>query len=132
MSATSPATATWPLISGGSPTVFVSDMNRAVRFYNETLGLKIAYRAGDHFCMIDAGQGFQIGLHPPATNAAAPGTNGAVQIGLNVTKPIEEATAALESRGVKFHGPIVDDKAVKLAFFNDPDGNVLYLCEVKA
>jgi len=27
--------------------------------------------------------------------------------------------------------PIVDDDQVKLAFFTDPDGNDLYLCEVK-
>jgi catechol 2,3-dioxygenase-like lactoylglutathione lyase family enzyme len=120
-----------PLISGGSPTVFVTDMNRAVRFYNETLGLKIAYRADNHFCMIDAGDGLQIGLHPPGKNVPPPGTNGAVQIGLNVAQPIEEVVATLRRRGVNFHGPVIDDFAVKLAFFNDPDGNVLYLCEIK-
>jgi hypothetical protein len=27
-------------------------------------------------------------------------------------------------------GAVVDDGAVKLAFFHDPDGNELYLCEV--
>jgi catechol 2,3-dioxygenase-like lactoylglutathione lyase family enzyme len=56
------ADAVAPFIYGGSPTVFVTDMSRAVRFYNERLGLKIADRAGDQFCMIDAGDGFQIGL----------------------------------------------------------------------
>jgi catechol 2,3-dioxygenase-like lactoylglutathione lyase family enzyme len=128
-----PATAqqTAPLISGGSPTVFVTNLDRAVRFFNETLGLKIAYRADDHFCMIDAGEGCLIGLHPPGPNTPKPGSNGGTQIGLTVGQPIESVVKTLTSRGVKFTGPVIDDKAVKLAFFTDPDGNVLYLCEVK-
>jgi catechol 2,3-dioxygenase-like lactoylglutathione lyase family enzyme len=123
-------TAAERMIKGGNATVFVSDMDRAVRFYNETLGLKIAYRAGDHFCMIDAGAGFLIGLHPPASNAAKPGTSGSIQIGLDVQEPIQDVVDSLRTRGVNFHGPVIDDSAVKLAFFNDPDGNVLYLCQV--
>ena len=120
------------MIRGGSPTIFVTDMNRAVRFYNETLGLKIAYRAAEKFCMIDAGDGFMIGLHPPGEHAGTPGTNGATQVGLNVSQPIQDVVDALRKRGVNFHGPVIDDQgSVKLAFFNDPDGNTLYLCEVK-
>jgi hypothetical protein len=38
--------------------------------------------------------------------------------------------AKLEQRGVSFHGPIIDDEQVRLAFFGDPDGNALYLCQV--
>lgn len=41
---------------------------------------------------------------------------------------------ALQQKGVSFReekgGPVVDDGPVKLAFFSDPDGNDLYLCEV--
>jgi len=123
-------TAQQGMISGGTPTVFVSNMERAVRFYTETLGLRLEYRAGDHFAMIDAGGGTKIGLHPPSEKAAKPGTRGSVEIGLNVTVPIQEAVNALTARGVKFHGPVVDDTQVKLAFFSDPDGTPLYLCEV--
>ena len=128
-----PQTATQSLISGGSPTIFVTDMDRAVRFYTETLGLGLKFRAGDHFAMIDAGQGFTLGLHPPGKNAGSPGTSGSIQVGLNVAQPIEQVVETLQSRGVKFDeigdGPIVDDGAVKLAFFGDPDGNALYLCQ---
>jgi len=35
------------MFSGGNVTVYVSNMDRAVRFYSETLGLKLAYRFGD-------------------------------------------------------------------------------------
>ena len=125
---TSPTT---KLIEGGSPTIFISEMNRAVRFYTQTLGLTIAYRAGDHFCMIDAGGGLMIGLHPPGEHTPTPGAEGGTQVGLDVAQPIESVVNELRGRGVNFHGPVIDDSAVKLAFFNDPDGNVLYLCEVK-
>ena len=127
-------TATQPLISGGSPTVFVTDMDRAVQFYTETLGLALKFRADDHFAMIDAGQGFIIGLHPPGKKAGAPGTSGSIQVGLNVTQPIEKVVEALQARGLTFDesggSAVVDDGAVKLAFFGDPDGNALYLCQV--
>ena len=123
-------TRTAPLIDGASPTIFVSDMDRAVRFYTETLGLKIQYRAGNDFCMIDAGGGTTLGLHPPGRHTPAPGSSGGIQVGLNVTRPIDEVVATLRERGVIFHGPVINDDSVKLAFFGDPDGNALYLCEL--
>jgi catechol 2,3-dioxygenase-like lactoylglutathione lyase family enzyme len=138
---TATAPASTALISGGGPTVFVNDVEKAVQFYTNTLGLRLLYQAGPHFAMIDAGNGHQIGLHPPAKNAGAPGTRGSIQVCLMVTRPIEEVVRELQARGVKFDTragteagasqPIVDDEAVKLAFFSDPDGNDLYLCEVK-
>lgn len=124
-------TGTDAIVNGALPTVFVSDMDRAVRFYTETLGMSLLHQAGQEFAMIDAGGGMQIGLHPATAKAPTPGTHGSISIGLNVTRPIEEVVAALKQRGVTFHGPVVDDDPVKLAFFGDPDGNDLYLCEAK-
>lgn len=119
------------LIEGGGPTIYVSDLERAVRFYTETLGLRLLYRAADKFAMVDAGAGLSVGLHPASTRAPAPGTHGSINVGFNVAGPIEQAVAALRKRGVVFRGPVVDDGgAVKLAFFGDPDGNDLYLCQV--
>jgi catechol 2,3-dioxygenase-like lactoylglutathione lyase family enzyme len=119
-------------IDGGVATVFVRDMDRAFRFYTETLGLKVNFRAGDHFAMIDAGHGFMIGLHP-AGEDAHPGLNGGVQIGLSLERPIQEAVDMLKSRGVSFIGDVQVDAngGVKLAFFTDPDGNELYLVDTK-
>jgi predicted enzyme related to lactoylglutathione lyase len=117
------------MISGAIATIFVADMNRAVDFYTETLGLKLQYRADSHWAQIDAGNGFSIGLHPPSEKSPAPGTRGAISIGMNVVGDIEQAVATLKDKGVTFHGPIVDDTQVRLAFFSDPDGNDLYLCQ---
>jgi catechol 2,3-dioxygenase-like lactoylglutathione lyase family enzyme len=122
-------TETEALVNGGLPTVFVTDLDRAVRFYTVTLGMGLLHQAGQEFAMINAGGGMQIGLHPATAKAPKPGTHGSISIGLNVTRPIEQVVAALQQRGVSFEGPIVDDGAVKLAFFGDPDGNALYLCE---
>jgi catechol 2,3-dioxygenase-like lactoylglutathione lyase family enzyme len=122
------------VIEGGSPTIFVSDLNQAIRFYVEVLGLRIRYQAGEHFAMIDAGGGLSIGLHPPGRHTPPPGAEGGIQIGFNVAGSIEDAVEELEARGVVFEErggrAVIDDGAVKLAFFGDPDGNSLYLCEV--
>jgi len=124
------------LVSGGNATIFVHDMNRAYSFYSETLGMKTLYRAGEHFAMLDAGGGFHIGLHPASSDAGPPGTNGSTQIGLDVAQSIEEVVKRLFAAGVEFVdqpdsvSPIRNDGGgIKLAFFRDPDGNVLYLCE---
>lgn len=125
---------TQSLISGGVATVFVTDMDRAARFYCDQLGLRLVFRAGNHWAQIHAGQGFMIGLHPSTGGGSnPPGVNGGVQIGLNVTRPIEEVVADLQSRGVSFAGELVNDEqgGIKLAFLADPDGNQLYLCESK-
>ncbi len=118
------------LIHGGSPTIYVSDLDRAVHFYTEVLGLQLQYRAGNEFAMIDGGGGLMLGLHPAGRQSPQPGTRGSISVGLNVSEPIERVVEVLEGRGVEFRGPIKDDDPVRLAFFGDPDGNDLYLCEV--
>ena len=126
-------------IRGAMSTIFVNDLGRSVDFYTKILGLRLIYRAGDHFASIDAGAGTTLGLHPASPSAPAPGTPGATQVGLNVDKPIEDVVATLEARGVQFmsrgtdeqNGAIIEDGPVKLAYFADPDGNPLYLCETR-
>ena len=116
------------MIAGGSATLYVSDLSRAVRFYVETLGFKLVTRFGDEWASIDAGDGLVLGLHCARADAPKPGTPGSIQVGFNVTTPIADAVEVLANRGVVFRGPIVGER-VKLAFFDDPDQNALYLCE---
>ena len=121
------------MIEGGTPTIYVSDMDRAVEFYTAVLGLRLESRYGDEWASVDAGRGMTIGLHPAAERMGAPGTLGSINIGFNVTESLDEVVRALESRGVTFDGPISGDAngSIRLAFFGDPDGNSLYLCESK-
>ena len=118
------------MFRGGVFTVYVSDMARSIQFYTETLGMKLLERYGDHWASLDGGPGLTIGLHP-ATKEIPAGRQGSMAIGLYLAEPIERAVQTLKDRGVEFHGPIVDDKALSLAFFSDPDGNALDLAEMK-
>ena len=120
------------MIQGITATIFVSDMDRSVDFYTKTLGLPLAGRWGNEYASIDLGKGAAISLHPARSpHSPVPGTSGAIQIGFAIDEPLDVVVSDLQSRGVVFRGPIVDDVQVRLAFFGDPDGNDLYLAEVK-
>ncbi len=119
------------MIRGGTASVYVTDMDRAVAFWTDAVGLKLRNRVGATWAEIDAGEGLIIGLHPaapPATPAA--GTPGAINIELRVTEPMETVIAALAARGVVIDGPIKEYEAVRIASFSDPDGNAIVLGQV--
>jgi predicted enzyme related to lactoylglutathione lyase len=119
----------YPMISTGIATIFVTDMDRSVRFYTEALGLRLTQRFGNHWAQVEAGR-LTIGLHPASAHNPA-GRDGSITIGLALSTRIEDAVSSLQQKGVKFRGPIaVDPNAGKFAYFEDPDGNVLYLMEI--
>lgn len=119
------------MFRGGVVTIYVSDMDRAVRFYSETLGFTLTERHGNYWASLDGGPGLTIGLHP-ATKEVPAGRQGSISLGLYLTGPIDEAVQQLTSRGAHFPGPVIDDDGMlSLAFFSDPDGNPLYLAEMK-
>ncbi len=117
------------MFSSGNITVYVSNMDAAVRFYTETLGLKLAYRFGDHWASVEVGKGLTIGLHPASAENPA-GRKGSMAIGLELSGSIHEAMRTLEGKGVKFQGIVNEGKAGTFAGFEDPDGNQLYLAEL--
>lgn len=117
------------MISSGVVTIFVNNMDKAVRFYTEVLQLKLQYRAGDHWAQI-ATEGLTIGLHPSSKENPA-GKPGSVTIGFNLNMPIESVVADLKSKGVEFQGGIKEDETLKIAHFTDPDGNPIHIVEMK-
>jgi catechol 2,3-dioxygenase-like lactoylglutathione lyase family enzyme len=118
------------MFSGGNVTVYVSNMDRAVRFYSETLGLKLAYRFGDHWASIEAGTGLTIGLHPASSEFSA-GRKGSMAIGLQLKGALRDAVSALKAKGIRFQGDVINEgKAGSFIGFEDPDGNQLYLAEL--
>ncbi len=118
------------MICGGNATVFVSNMDRAVRFYTEVLGLKLTNRFGDHWATVEAGKGLTIGLHPASPKYPAPGTKGAVMLGLEIDDAIERVVSRLSEKGVQVKGSIIRDEAGNFVHLEDPDGNEIYLWEV--
>ena len=118
------------MITGGNATVFVSDMDRAVQFYSEVLGLKLTNRFGNDWATVEAGKGLTIGLHPASPKHPAPGTRGATMLGLEIDEPIDSAVARLSKKGVPIQGSIVRSGEGNFAHLEDPDGNEIYLWEV--
>jgi catechol 2,3-dioxygenase-like lactoylglutathione lyase family enzyme len=117
------------MFASGNVTVYISNMDRAVRFYTEVLGLKLAYRFGDHWASVEVGKGLTIGLHPASGEMPA-GRKGSMAIGLELNGPIEDAVKTLGAKGVQFQGVVNEGKAGKFVAFEDPDGNMLYLAEL--
>lgn len=116
------------MIHGGNATVYVSNMDKAVRFYTEVLGLKLTNRFGNHWATVQAGKSLVIGLHPLGPQAPPPGTRGSVQIGLVVSQdePIEAFAARLRKHGVEVSG-IIESEAGNYINFADQDGNPIYV-----
>jgi catechol 2,3-dioxygenase-like lactoylglutathione lyase family enzyme len=100
------------MIAGGRVTLTVKDVGRAVRFYVETLGMKLVDERVDE-SIIDAG-GLLIGLR---RGSGEPARASATTITLYTKAPLEQTIAIYENRGVVFDGPS----------FRDPDENVLTL-----
>ena len=116
------------MISGGNATVYVSNMDNAIRFYTEVLGLKLTNRFGNHWATVQAGKTLLIGLHPRSAKHPQPGTKGSVQIGLVVSRdePIGELAARLRKHGVEVSDIIKSEEANYITFA-DPDGNPIYV-----
>jgi catechol 2,3-dioxygenase-like lactoylglutathione lyase family enzyme len=117
------------MFSSGIATIFVTDMDRAVKFYIDILGLKLTQRFGNHWASVAAGQ-LAIGLHPASAQNPA-GQDGSTTIGLMVEGKIDDAVSTLRQRGVKFRGAVAEDDGGRFVYFEDPDGNSMYIIEVR-
>lgn len=118
------------MITGGMVTVYVTDVERALQFYTETLGLDLAYRAGPGWAVVRAPDGFAVGLHD-AMDGAEVGASGSTTPGFHVEGDLEAVVSELSDRGVNFVTDLTEDTAVPLAYFEDPDGNRMYLAEAR-
>ena len=97
------------MITGGYATVYITDMDRAVAFYVDVLGLKLGQRFANHWAEVRAGDNLLIGLHPKTDHAPVPGTSGAISIGLAIDEAIDGVVRRLSAKGVRFRGPVVRD-----------------------
>jgi catechol 2,3-dioxygenase-like lactoylglutathione lyase family enzyme len=102
----------------------VTDIDRSVAWYRDTLGLEQVgklqfpeFQLGENVSMYlldmeSIGQEFR-GPH-------------SAHIALRVPD-VAETRRELEERGIEFHGDILDTGVCHMAFFSDPDGNALML-----
>jgi predicted enzyme related to lactoylglutathione lyase len=102
----------------------VSDMQRAVGFYSDTLGLKIN-QTQDDWSDLEA-NGLRIGLN--ASEDVGSSDGGAV-ISFQPEGGIDGAVEELKERGVEFVDGVSDHPWGRIAPFKDSEGNDLQLYE---
>jgi methylmalonyl-CoA/ethylmalonyl-CoA epimerase len=109
----------------------VHDLDRAVRFHRDTLGLPLLFQAPPSLAFFQIGS-VRLMLSPPET--AEQDHPGSV-LYLKV-KDIEAVHRSLAGRGVEFEGKPhrvheAADHDLWMAFFHDPDKNPMALMEEK-
>ncbi len=116
------------MIRGGLAIVPVRDVERAVRFYVETLGMKLVESADGvgqwQTAVLDAGSGFCVKLCSREADSLLARQGGSCVV-LFVKESVDESIAILENRGLG----VVRTPGSRLGFARteDLDGNVLVL-----
>ena len=102
----------------------VSDLERSVPWYRDTLGLPQTGDGGfPEFKLGDNGFLYLLSLEAIGGQFRSPHDAG---FALRVPD-VQEARKELEGRGVEFNGDVLDTGVCHMAFFADPDGNPLVL-----
>ena len=94
---------------------FVGDMEAAIAFYRDTLGLTPRFQS-PLWSEFDTGE-TTLALHPASDENPA----GSVQLGLG-TEDLDNFHAAGQAQGLVFTSPPTDVHGTRIARFRDPDG----------
>jgi catechol 2,3-dioxygenase-like lactoylglutathione lyase family enzyme len=106
---------------------WVSDLDRAVEFYGDVVGLRLARREGPSWAMFDAGSDVRLALHG-ATEGRPIETGGATAVFR--VDDLDSARADMEGKGVRFDERVGEVEGyARFASFFDPDGNRLQIIE---
>jgi methylmalonyl-CoA/ethylmalonyl-CoA epimerase len=121
---------TFTLARIGQIAVTVNDLEKAVLFYRDTLGMRLLFQV-PNLAFFDCG-GIRLMLGPPEK-----GSGNLSSVIYYKVDEIRQATEILKSRGVQFEAEPhliakMPDHELWMAFFRDPDRNLLALmCEVR-
>ena len=120
------ATTGFGLSQIGQIAVTVKDLERSVAFYRDSLGMRFLFQAPPNLAFFDCG-GIRLMLTPPEQL----NQNHSSIIYYKVDD-IQQAHQTLAARGVPFDGvphliARLPDHDLWMAFFRDPDGNLLAL-----
>jgi predicted enzyme related to lactoylglutathione lyase len=106
---------------------WTSDMDRAVRFYGQVLGLRLLHQDQSKWAEFDAGP-VRLALHA-AVEDRAPEPGGTVVFRVD---DLDDARAKMEGRGAEFEEPAGEIEGyARLASLRDPDGNRVDLIEYR-
>ena len=103
--------------------VMTEDVERSIRFYGETLGLRRNEIAHEDWPEFETGN-VTLALVPIQQIGRDEVIPSRSPIALRVAD-VEEARQKLEEAGVEFFNETMDSGVCHLAFFRDPDGNAL-------
>ena len=116
-----------------TPMIAVKDLDRARKFYEDTLGLATEQEWGGEGVTMKSG-GTTVNVY----KSEFAGTNKATALNFDVDD-IEKEVGELKEKGVFFEhydlpglkqeGDIYTAEGMKTAWFKDPDGNILSLIE---
>src|SRR3954462_7096268 len=102
------------------------DLERAAAFYGETLGLRPSvYKPECNFAELETGD-VTLSVVDPQKRGIGEFKPNANHLALQVPD-VAAVRSTLETRGVTFMGDIFDTGVCHMAFFADPDGNMLML-----
>ena len=101
----------------------VTDMERAVAFYGDTLGLSVTQHDGD-WSEVD-GNGLRIGLN--GSESESPRGDGGALLAFQPDGELEQYVELLQDSGVEFPDGISEHPWGRIVPFKDPDGNDLQL-----
>jgi len=116
----------------GQIAVPVTDVERSIDFYRDALGMRFLFKAPPGLAFFDCG-GVRLMLDEPASARAGSGS-----VLYYSVDDLDAAYGRLMERGVSFEAPPhlvakLPDHELWMAFFRDPDGNLLALMsEVRA
>lgn len=108
-----------------APTLAVSDMGRARRFYEDKLGLTVEVEA-EETVRYKCGGGTGLALYERPMGAMDR-TVAAFEV-----EDIEAEVDELRGRGVEVEGVITLASGLKRAYFKDPDGNAIGMRQLPA
>ena len=111
-------------------TVAVKNLAGARKFYEGTLGLRVADTEGDQVVAYRSGSSTVL-----VYESQYAGTNKATAVTWTVGPDVEGVARALKAKGVRFEhydlpglkleGDVHVGEGMKVAWFKDPDGNIL-------
>jgi predicted enzyme related to lactoylglutathione lyase len=113
--------------------VFVSDLERAIAFYGNALGLKLRHAAREHgYASFDAGP-VALGLARVGDDSPEASTLVGRHTGVGIgVADLVSTYEALRARDVRFTMPPQEQPwGGFMAMFADPDGNVFYLDQLR-